>query len=87
MFTGVDVNAISPVKWIQDIQTPLFIIHSRDDKIALEQDAHKFHAAAPCSQLWLVDGSGHGGIRKDYAQQYKEKVAAFIHPYVNGDTA
>ncbi len=61
---------------------PLFFIYSRDDKILFEQDAHKLHAAAPCSQLWLVDGSAHGDIRKDYAQQYQEKVAAFIHPYV-----
>ena len=85
-FAGIDVAAVSPVKWVQDIQTPLFIIHSRDDKIAFEQDAHKLHAAAPCSQLWLVDGSRHGDIRKDYAQQYRQKVAAFIHPYVTSNS-
>ena len=47
---------------------PFFFIHPRDDKITFEQDAHKFHAAAPCSQLSYVDESGHGGIRKDHAQ-------------------
>ncbi len=85
-FTGVDVDVISPIKWIQNIQTPLFIIHSRDDKVAFEQDAHKLHAAAPCSELWLVGGSRHGGIRKDYAEQYRQKVAAFVHPYVTSNS-
>ncbi len=84
-FAGVDVDAVSPVKWIQDIQTPLFIIHSRNDKTTFEQDAHKLHAAAPCSQLWLVDGSAHGSIRKDYPQQYRQKIAAFIHPYITSN--
>jgi len=83
---GIDVYAVSPVKWVQDIQTPLLIIHSRDDKIAFEQDAHKLHAAAPCSQLWLVDGSRHGGIWKDYPQKYQEKIASFIHPYVTSNS-
>jgi len=83
LFTGINVNAVSPIKWIQDTQIPFLIIHSRDDEIAFEQDARRLHAAAQCSQLWLVDGSGHGGIWKDFPKEYREKISTFVRHYVN----
>jgi len=83
LYTGIDVNAVSPVKWIRDAQIPFLIIHSRDDEVAFEQDARKLHAAAQYSQLWLVDGSAHGGIRKDYPEKYQEKIATFVRRYIN----
>ncbi len=83
LFAGVNLNAVSPVKWIQDAQVPFLIIHSRDDEVAFQQDARKLHAVAQCSELWLVDGSGHGSIWKDYPQEYREKISDFIRDQVN----
>jgi len=83
LFTGIDINFVSPIKWIRDAQIPFLIIHSSDDEVVFEQDARKLHAAAQCSQLWLVDGSAHGRIWKDYSQEYREKISAFIRHYVN----
>lgn len=78
LFAGVDVGSVSPREWIKDIEIPFLIIHSRDDEIISDQAAYDLYEHAKQVQLWVVDGSKHGKIWKEYQDSYKEKVFRFV---------
>jgi len=40
-----------------------------------------FEAAHEPKELWLVKGSKHGFIRRDYPEEYAHKIEHFLHHY------
>jgi hypothetical protein len=79
---GVSINQISPINFIKKLNIPIFIIHSKDDKVVPVKYAEKLYQTATGKKdLWIVNNSRHINIYKDYSQEYKQKVKDFILKY------
>lgn len=75
-FSLAEVNALL---WAEQIATPVLIVHSEKDEIALFQDAVTMYEKIKSDkQLWAVASSGHARIFKDCVEEYQEKIHSFI---------
>ena len=71
---------INTLSWVQKIEIPMLIIHSKYDDTASWIDAQKiFQQAKGKKELWLVDTSGHARIFDDCCEEYQQRLTAFFN--------
>lgn len=81
---GVNINQINPINFINNLNIPIFMIHSKNDKVVPFKYAKKLYQVATCTKdLWIVNDSRHVNVYNDYSKEYKQKVTDFILKFVN----
>lgn len=80
LFLGAWPSEVSPEEAIATTRFPVLLIHGTADDTIEPAHAHRLHEAAPegTSELWLVDGAGHGAVRTVAGQAYEERVLSFL---------
>jgi len=78
LFFKINIDYVSPLKYISGIKAPIFLIHSElDSQIPLEH-AYLLHRTNPKNKLWVITGAGHGGGFGLKQEEYQEKVLKFF---------
>jgi len=79
-FHGISMASINNIERIQNICTPVCIIHSREDTLAPHSIADEIYECVkhPHKILWKVEKGLHATIYKKYGEFFKEKVKAFF---------
>jgi len=75
---GIDADAIAPELAVKKVQTPIFIIHSREDKFVLVENADRLQEALAknkTSEVWIYDRGIHGELG---AGSYQQKILGFF---------
>ena len=78
LVTGLDINQLSPVSVIGEIEPrPVLLIYgTRETSLA---GGHQQKAAAgDNAQLWIVEGAGHGNYLSLAPEAYEERVVTFF---------
>ncbi|HZW60998.1 MAG TPA: alpha/beta fold hydrolase [Candidatus Babeliales bacterium] len=79
---GASPTKVVPVEFISKIHCPVLVVHSLADEMTPATIAQElFEAAHEPKELWLVKGSKHGFIRRDYPEEYAHKIEHFLHHY------
>ncbi|MFH0868131.1 MAG: alpha/beta hydrolase [Candidatus Woesearchaeota archaeon] len=77
IFFGVDINDVSPVNAIKNIDKPVLIIHGKKDSQIPVNEAYILHNANKKAELWIVDAD-HGESYSLYKEEYEKKVLSFF---------
>ncbi len=74
------IQDMRPIDGLRKIDKPIFFIHSCIDKIVPPNDSLLMYAKCLSSRkkLWIGPSHGHGRLRKDYSDKYKNKVNKFV---------
>ncbi|MDB4614658.1 alpha/beta fold hydrolase [bacterium] len=76
LYVGEDIADFGPEVDIAKIDTPVFLIHGTADSIIPCSESERLrNAAAPGTQLWLVEGAGHSGSINDAL--YPDRIREF----------
>jgi len=74
------MSDVNPYEWIQKIQTPMLIIHAKNDTLADATIADELFAVkSGQKKLWVVDQAPHATIFKHYPQEYTAEINAFLN--------
>lgn len=75
---GINATEIVPEEAAKKIDTPIFIIHSRQDKLILVENAERLRQALEGnkqSEVWIYDRGVHGEVG---GEDYQEKILQFV---------
>jgi len=74
------IKEFNPEEHASQVNCPVLIIHSKDDKYTPVESAHKIYARLEHDQkdLWLVSDAEHARIGKHYPQEYQKRVDSFL---------
>jgi len=75
---GIDANEIASEKAVKKVQTPIFIIHSRQDETTLVENAQRLEKALKDNKkatVWIYERGRHGQIG---GENYQEKILDFF---------
>lgn len=75
---GINADEIVPEEAVKKVDTPIFIIHSRQDELILVENAERLRQALrgkPQSEVWIYDRGIHGEIG---GENYEEKIFKFF---------
>ena len=76
---GYYMNDASAIEAIKKSSTPTLIIHGQDDQTVPVEDAYRLYEAAACMKdLYIAEGTGHGGAVFTDPEAYWDKVWGFI---------
>lgn len=78
IFFKMDVDSVSPLKYISQIKAPIFLIHSEQDSQIPLEHGQLLHKANLKNQLWIIQGAEHGGGLALKPEEYQEKVLEFF---------
>ncbi len=78
--TGMRFGAISPVRDIEQVQAPVFLIHTKGDdyvpwKMSVELYEHKTHGYR---KLWLAPTGAHAQAWKENKLEYERQIDQFL---------
>lgn len=79
----IDADKIAPEQAIKNLQTPIFIIHSRQDEVVLVENAYKLKDALSKNknaQFWIYDRGVHGDLE---SESYQERILQFLEKHLN----
>jgi len=86
MFVGKDIQDYGPEQDIANVSVPIFLVHGTADSIIPhEQSLRLQKAAAPGTQLWLVEGAGHSV--SFYHPMYVDRMVEFFDGPANESIA
>ncbi|MCK5632498.1 alpha/beta hydrolase [bacterium] len=78
-FANFSVLKHNPAEFIDLIDCPIFIVHSRDDTITPVKHAQLlYESAVEQKKLWIVDNAFHGKIYRDHKKEYMQRIAEFL---------
>lgn len=77
---GYDFTKVSPLKAVEQSQTPICFIHGKADTFIYPSHSEKMYAACnnPLSELHLVDGAGHACSHLVDNENYRRIIFAFL---------
>jgi pimeloyl-ACP methyl ester carboxylesterase len=88
---GVDINEISPARWLAASESPTLIIHGEQDRIvppdharllAKAAGADSRHPVQETGRLWIVPGAGHLEAYRASKHEYVERVTSFFDTHL-----
>lgn len=81
---GFDPDKIRPVDAVSKVQTPIFIIHGKDDTVVPVSHAHRLYTA--CGQhraiQKIIPAAAHGNVMSKGGNELKQEVIRFFDKYV-----
>ena len=78
LVTGLDINQLSPVSVIGEIEPrPVLLIYGTRET-SLAGGRQQKAAAGDNAQLWIVEGAGHGNYLSVAPEAYEERVVTFF---------
>ena len=75
---GIDANEVAPELAVKTVETPIFIIASRQDETVLVENAERLKEALKDNknaQVWIYDRGKHGELG---GKAYQEKILGFF---------
>ncbi|MBI2664311.1 prolyl oligopeptidase family serine peptidase [Candidatus Woesearchaeota archaeon] len=83
LMLNINVADVSPEKSIQNLNTPVFLIHGAvDDQIPVA-NAHQLKKANPNAELWIVEGANHADAREMAGKEYDRRVTGFFEEHIS----
>lgn len=82
LFFKIDVDEVSPLKYISEIKVPLFLIHSQQDSQIPVAHAQLLHKENPQSELWIIPEAEHGSGMALRQEEYQRRVLKFFSNYL-----
>ncbi|MGL4654305.1 MAG: alpha/beta hydrolase [Sarcina sp.] len=80
---GFEYKDVKPVKEVEDINTPVMLIHGTSDDICSPDNSQEIYAAIPHSnkEIWLLEGVEHTEAFSTDRELYMNKIFTFIENY------
>lgn len=82
IFFKIDIDKVSPLKYISQIKVPLFLIHSQQDSQIPLAHAQLLHKENPQSELWIIPEAEHGSGMVLRQEEYQRRVLKFFSNYL-----
>ncbi|MCM2267800.1 MAG: alpha/beta fold hydrolase [Elusimicrobiales bacterium] len=82
VFTGVNVDQVSPRRSAAALKTPLLLIHGDADKQVPLANSERIKAAVPAAELWVVKGARHGENWYRAGYEYERRTTAFFKKHL-----
>ena len=80
---GLKIDDISPVREIQKLEVPVYLIGGSADVVAPASGIQRLYTAASCEKnLWLVKGVGHGDFFFCAPLEYQKRIGEFLRKYL-----
>lgn len=80
---GWTFGGASAVKAVSHCAKPMLFIHgSADDFVPTDMVRHLYNAKPQPKALWVAPASGHAESYADHTEEYTERVAEFLQPYM-----
>lgn len=79
-WANCEIAKTRPYESLKNFNKPIFFIHSCVDEVVPPSDSLLMFSCATNekNKLWIGPKCDHGGLRKDFSEIYKKKVAKFI---------
>jgi len=85
---GIDLGKMAPEQAIKKVPYPVLVMQgSTDTRIPLAHGQAVYRAAAPGSQLWVVDGAGHVDEFALRPDEYIQRLMTYYNERLAGKTA
>ncbi|MCB1984622.1 MAG: alpha/beta fold hydrolase [Burkholderiales bacterium] len=82
-FTDTPADQLSPIKHIDNLNSPLLIISGTNDKHTTPPETERLFAAArEPKELWIVPGAGHFNMHEYAGRKYEQEVLGFLEHYL-----
>lgn len=79
---GIDADEVVPEKAVKGVQTPIFIIHSRQDETTLVENAEILRESLKDNknaQVWIYERGRHGELG---GSEYQQKILEFLEEHL-----
>ena len=79
-YAGVEINKITPVKMMKDVDIPILFIHCKNDQFSLPNKLHLVVDASPSKDktvVWFDKGS-HSHVRFHNEKEYDATILSFL---------
>jgi fermentation-respiration switch protein FrsA (DUF1100 family) len=80
ILAGMPLSAVSPLRDVSQIQTPILFIHGREDRYVPAKMSQTLYEAKTTGirQLYLVEGARHAEAYVHDPKEYEDQVAHFL---------
>lgn len=82
LFFQIDLDKVTPLKYISQIKIPIFLIHGELDRQIPLKHAQLLHEANSQSELWIIPGADHTAGFAIWQQEYQNRVLRFFARYL-----
>lgn len=82
-YLALPISELSPIKYINDLNTPLLLIAGTDDAhTTLSETERLFLAAREPKEKWIIPGAGHFNMHNYAGKEYEQRILSFLQPYL-----
>jgi len=78
IFLGINVGMESPLKAVEDIDIPVFVIHGGEDSQIPVENSRALKERNSDIELWIVNGVDHGQAYAFASNEYERRVKDFL---------
>lgn len=78
LFLGIDVNDVSPLNDIKEINTPVLLIHAGKDSQIPVENSILLDKNAKNSELWIIENADHGQAHALKKNEYEKRILDFF---------
>ncbi len=78
LFLGIDINDVSPLNDIKELNIPILLIHAEKDSQIPVENSILLHDAAKNSELWVVENADHGETHALKKEEYEKRIIEFF---------
>ncbi len=85
LFLGINIFELSPKENVKSLNVPILLIHGAEDEEIPAEHSKILHKNALNSELWLVEGAGHGMSYSKNPEEYEKRVIDFFDKNLLGN--
>lgn len=78
LFLGIDINKVSPLNDIKNVNTPILLIHAEKDSQIPVENSILLDKNAKNSELWIIENADHGQNYALMREEYEDRVLGFF---------
>ncbi len=82
LFLGINALEVSPKENVKSLNMPILLIHGTEDEEIPVEHSKILHKNAPNSELWLIEGAGHGMSYSKNPKEYEKRVMDFFDEHL-----